>query len=244
MIARPRLAVWLLVGVVPASCLGQTEPSRPDTLDEAVWKRLLAFDQKAAAITDLSAEFRQEKFTALLKKPLVSTGRVRMTPAAVRWDTRLPRPSSMLVTGAEIRLHYPEQSLLEIYPVQGRFREIAASPVLRLPLLVKQFTPHRIAPRELDAQGDEAEHLALRLVPREDAVRGHLAGLRVLLAAESGNVIKVEMTDADGERTVLALSGVKLNGGVKDGDLELRVPEGTTISRPLKGAPAGKDGRR
>jgi hypothetical protein len=237
------------VATVTAMALGaghlarsaEPEPARPDTLEEPTWKRLLAYDEKAAGISDLSADFRQEKFTALLKRPLVSGGTVRMTRTTVRWDTQKPRPSAMLVRGGELKLHYPEQSLLEVYQVQRRFRDIAASPVLRLPMLLKHFTPHRIASADLDPAADAARHLALRLAPREESIKGHLRDLRVLLEAESGNVVKVEMTDADGERTVVTFSRVRYNTGMKDAELELQVPPGTTVSRPLQ-AVEGKGG--
>jgi outer membrane lipoprotein-sorting protein len=43
------------------------------------------------------------------------------------------------------------------------------------------------------------------------------------------------MVDADGDRTVIRFDDVKLNSGLKPGDLELNPPAGTRISHPLSG---------
>jgi hypothetical protein len=241
----PAGLLWLLAaaGATAQAPPAPAEPARPATVDEATWKRLLAFDAKAAAIVDLSAEFRQEKFTALLKKPMVSAGRVRLTASTVRWDTDKPRPSTLHIRGGELRLHYPEQSLLEIYDVRGRLRDLAASPILRLPALVGHFAPHLIAVRDLDAGAGEQTHLALRLEPRQDSLKEHLRHLRVLLEDRTGSVVKVEMTDADGERTVIGFTGARFKTGLAEAELELQVPAGTTVSRPLQGGRGGARGK-
>jgi hypothetical protein len=45
------------------------------------------------------------------------------------------------------------------------------------------------------------------------------------------------MTDADGDRTVLAFTNVQVN--IDLGDLELKIPAGAKVTHPLDGLPAG-----
>jgi hypothetical protein len=45
--------------------------------------------------------------------------------------------------------------------------------------------------------------------------------------------MKAEVTDGDGDRTVLSFRDVQINAAV--GDLALAVPPGTAVTRPLEG---------
>src|SRR5215208_3997972 len=81
--------------------------SRPANVDPAAWQRMLAIDARAGQIADLSADFEQQKFTAMLKKPLVSSGRVYVRGSTMRWDTKNPEPNELLITDREVRIYYP-----------------------------------------------------------------------------------------------------------------------------------------
>jgi hypothetical protein len=47
----------------------------------------------------------QQKFTALLRKPLASSGVVRLKGAVSRWDTRRPEPAVLHADGRELRMY-------------------------------------------------------------------------------------------------------------------------------------------
>jgi outer membrane lipoprotein-sorting protein len=194
-------------------------------------------DLRAGKIPDLAGRFRQEKHTALLKKPLVSSGRIRMKGAVVRWDTETPEPAVLYSDGREIRMYYPRQSVVEVYPIDRRLSDLAASPLPRLAALREHFKIESLSRDQRPAdERDDANRVALRLVPSDEFLAQHVDEVRVTLDARSACVVRVEMFDADGDRTLIRFSDVKIATGMKDSDLELVVPAGTKVSRPLDAA--------
>jgi len=250
MIRSPMLALLLTVAVVwhsrPRLCLtsafGGTQPGAAvPQRDEALWARLHEIDSRAGRIRSLSASFEQKKSTALLRKPLVSTGRIRIKATVMRWDTDKPEPSVLLIGEREARIYYPDQKLLEVYPLDQRLGELAASPLPRLDALAKKFSFEQIPTKDLDPKAEPSQFLALRLVPTDAALREHVKEVRVLLDVRGAYIVAAEMIDADGDRTVLTFAEVKPNADV--GDLELHVPAGTKATRPLEGAGGERDSK-
>jgi outer membrane lipoprotein-sorting protein len=198
-------------------------------------RTLEAIDAKAEAVQDLTADFEQQKKTPLLKKPLVSKGTVRVKGARTRWDTEKPQQTVMTIDAAELRIYYPEQKTVEVYPVAAGMSRLAASPLPRLEVIREHFVVEEVAAKEIDA-GAKAGEVGMRLVPREEGLREHVAQVRVLV--DGGGVgRKVEITDADGEVTTMVFTNVRMNTGLKDEALVLKVPAGTKESRPLSGGP-------
>lgn len=220
------------LGEQRCSAQPSTNPSTaPD--DRALWSKLTDIDERAGRVRSLAADFRQEKFTALLNKPLISSGRVRVKGAMMRWDTREPEPSVMRIDQHEARIYYPAQKTLEIYPLDQRLGELAASPLPRLDILRARFSFEQVPVSDLEKNAGAGRFIALRLTPTEASLREHIQQVRVLLDVQTASMVKAEVTDSDGDRTVLSFSNVQLNVDV--GDLGLKVPPGTTVTHPLDG---------
>jgi outer membrane lipoprotein-sorting protein len=188
-------------------------------------------DRRAGQAQDLTGRFEQQKFTALLKKPLVSSGRVRMKGPVVRWDTEVPEPAVLHSDGREIRMFYPRQHVVEVYPIDRRITDLAASPLPRLAALREHFTIEAADSNAANAN----DRVAIRLTPTDAFLKEHVDQVLVVLDAAAACVASVEVDDADGDRTVIRFSDVKLNAGLKDADVALTVPAGTKESRPLAG---------
>ena len=201
--------------------------------DEALKKQLDDIDARAARIKDFTADFRQDKFTALLKKPLVSSGRIRVAGPMIRWDTEKPEPAVLLSDGKDVRMYYPSQKLLEVYPIDKRLGDLAASPLPKLATLREHFTLQRADAKAFPKPPKGRDVLPLRLVPGEEALREHVDHVNVLLDTRAAHILELEIIDADGDRTHVTFSAVRLDTGLKPADLELKIPEGTTVSRPL-----------
>ena len=218
------------------SCIAQAadrdKPAPPPAEDPALKKQLEAIDARAGKIKDFTADFRQEKFTSLLKKPLVSSGTVRVSGTVIRWDTQKPEPAVLYSDGREVRMYYPDQTLLEIYTIGQRLGALASSPLPRLATLRKHFTLARSDGKSFQPPKDR-QVLPLRLVPIDESLREHVQQIDVLLDVEAAHILELEMVDADGDRTHVNFSAVRLDTGIKPRDLELTVPEDTTVSRPL-----------
>lgn len=228
LIARPAVA-QLATAPTPAAA----PTSQP--VDRQLWDEMMAVDAKASHIDDLSADFEQRKFTPLLKKPLVSSGRVLGKGASTLWTTEKPEPTKMLVDAGEIRIYYPREAVMEIYPIQGQLAALAASPLPRLEALKRFFSFERISAASIDPAADDTRHLALRMVPTDPALREHVDEVKVLLGRGTGLILHAENTDGDGERTVLTFSNVRVDSGVSDQAMRLDVPPNTRITRPLEG---------
>jgi outer membrane lipoprotein-sorting protein len=230
-----RLLLIACVLSVTAAALNAEDappPERPPE-DPGLTKQLDAIDAKAGKIKDFTADFRQEKFTALLKKPLVSKGRVRVGGASIRWDTREPEPAVLFSDGKDVRMYYPGQRLLEIYPIDQRLGDLAASPLPKLKTLREHFSIGRAEP-ETFPKADASKSVALRMIPLDEAIREHVDEIRVLLDSEAAHILELEILDADGDRTRITFEDVRLDTGIKSADLALTVPKGTTVSRPLE----------
>jgi outer membrane lipoprotein-sorting protein len=64
-------------------------------------------------------------------------------------------------------------------------------------------------------------------------LREHVEQIRVLLDTTTGLIEKLEMTDPDGDRTLIAFSSAKLNTGLRDDQLQIKAPVDVKITRPL-----------
>ena len=201
--------------------------------DERFAKRLEVADAAMAKVLDLRADFEQRRHTPLLKKPIVSSGVVLSKGDRVRWDTVAPRASSMLIGAGEIRMYYPADKLVEVYPVGEGFKDLAGSPLPRLSVLKTRFDISPLAPRDLGVNDADPKFLAVLLTPKLDELRKHVASVKVLIDESRPAATKVVMTDPEGEETEILFTNVRLNAGVKADELELKLPEGVRIFRPL-----------
>jgi outer membrane lipoprotein-sorting protein len=209
-----------------------------DAKDPTFDKQLEEINARGAKIKDFTSDFRQEKFTALLKKPLVSSGMVRVSGPVIRWDTKEPEAQVLYSDGREVRMYYPAQKLLEIYTIDQRLGDLASSPLPRLQTLREHFTIERSDGKRFHPPKDR-QVIPLKLVPREEALRQHVDEVDVLLDVTAAHILELEIVDADGDRTHMTFGSVRLDTGVKPDDLKLTVPEGTTVSRPLDGKREG-----
>ncbi len=202
-------------------------------VDPDLWRRMLAVDARGAKISDLTAKFEQEKFTALLKKPLVSSGVVRVRGSAMLWETSRPEPTVLRVDEREVRLYYPKQKVIEVYGIEQKLASLAASPLPRLDVLKEHFTFEELPVAEVEKNADASKFLALRMKPTEAALQEHVDEVRVLLDIAGGYIVRLEIVDSDGDRSVIRFSDVKTNTGLRDSDVEIHAPADVKVTRPL-----------
>jgi len=214
--------------------------------DPAFDAKLAEIDAKAAQIADYTARFEQQKFTPLLRKPLESSGIVRVRGPVVRWDTQKPDPAVLHVDGKEMKLYYPKQNLVEVYPIEARMRDLVASPLPRLGTLKENFSFEAMSAADIKpdagALADGPNRIAIRLKPTGEFLKQHVSEVRVLLDAKSAFMLCVVTVDVEGDRTVIRFSDAKLNTGLKPEDVAFSPPADARISRPLEAG--GGTGRR
>ena len=225
-----------LLPLIPNSAIAAADA--PARLDPAFEAKLTDIDARAGKIQDYVARFEQHKYTALLRKPLVSTGTVRVLGPVVRWDTEKPDPAVLHADGKEVKLYYPRQKLVEIYPIDKRMSDLAASPLPRLATLRENFTFEAMTPDQIKADAGELangpDRVAVRLKPTGDFLRQHIDEIRVLLDQKSAFMLCVVTVDKEGDRTVIRFSDARLNTGLKSADVAFAPPADARVSRPLE----------
>jgi hypothetical protein len=150
----------------------------------------------------------------------------------------------MRIDDKQIQLLYPRQKVLEVYATDRRMGSLAASPFPRLDVLKRYFTFERLPARDLDPSADDAKHVALRLQPLDPDLRKHVEEVQVLLEIATGFVLIAQTTDTDGDRIVLTFSNIRINGGLGDRELEMSVPPGVKVTRPLEGSSGASEAGR
>lgn len=224
------LSILALAGLAMLLAVALTSGARAAAAAEpasVLSPALQAADKRLAAVHDLRARFRQEKHIALLKRPLVSSGRVLMRDGRVLWQTEAPLANGMLVDAGEIRMYDPGANRLEVYRVEQRFSDMAASPVPRLATLAESFDLEEV---------QDPDFLVLRLTPRTDLLREQLDEATLSLSLEQGHVTAIEIVDHDGDRTHITFTDVEINQGLDPAELELDMAPGTEIVTPQGGA--------
>jgi len=212
---------------------GAAEPAADPALDA----ELREIDARAAAIHDLTASFEQTRTSLLLRKPLVSEGTVAVKGARTLWRTVSPRRSTMLIDSAEMRLYYPDQGVVEVYELTDSLKRIAATPLPRLDAVRRHFSIARVG------TSDGPRDLVIDLTPRDPDLRERVHSVRVTIDRTTALASTITITDADGEETVIRFTQSRTNTGLDDASLDLNVPEGTRISRPLDGLPQAPPAR-
>jgi outer membrane lipoprotein-sorting protein len=229
------LSCILFAVVANAATPSPLPPTAPAGVDPAMWERMKLIDHAAAQIADLTADFKQEKQTALLKNPMVSTGSVWARGSEMLWNTRAPQPTIMHVDERQITLYYPDQKTAEIYPVSGPLAQLTASPVPRLADLLQHFSFAAGSSTDLgiDPHPDQEAFL---LTPTDKDISDHVENVVVLIDAKAGFILAFKLTDSDGETTLLRFSNVKINTHFDDKSLRLDLPADVKTVHPLESA--------
>lgn len=226
------LSCILFAAAANAAVPSTLPTTAPSGLDAAMWKRMQLIDHAAAQIADLTADFEQQKQTALLKNPMVSTGTVWARGSEMLWNTRAPEPTIMHVDENQITLYYPEQKTAEIYPVSGPLAQLTASPVPRLADLLQHFSFAATSSSDLGAD-PEPDQEAFLLTPTDKDISDHVEKVIVLIDTKAGFILAFKMTDSDGETTLLRFSNVKINTHFEDKRLQLQLPADVKTVHPL-----------
>jgi outer membrane lipoprotein-sorting protein len=214
---------------------------QPQALDRETESAVRELAGRADEVGDLSARYEERKHTALLKKPLVTRGRVRIVGHRARWDAEAPHRTVTLLDQSEVRIYYPERSMVEVYPIAAHLQFPTVSPLPRWKELAEHFRVEPRSAQEGDPQG-AAEHLLLRLTPVQPALRDYVATVDVAIDRSSGLLRQAEITDPDGDRTVMLFSDVQTNTGLAPHDLDLDLPAGTQVVRPLSAGKSDEKG--
>lgn len=230
-----RLTICILVGWIAA--LGAIAAGKPaDTIDPQLLGEIKKVTALSETLGDLQAKFTQEKYSPLLKAPLISRGELLIRGPVMRWNTQHPAPMVTYISAKEVMLYYPDDAQAEVYPIQERYAAFITSPLPRLQMLMNHFSIQR-----QDGPSDPAL-LRLVMTPNDPDLKKHLKSIAVDVEVATGVARRIDMTDSQGDRTLFQLSEIRVNTGMSEQEITLKLPAGTRISRPLSGKES-PDGR-
>lgn len=227
------LAIILMTATMTTLASDESSKANPTPPDPTFEKKLEAFDRRTATVQDMSADFLQRKYTTLLKKPLVSRGKLKIKGNYSRWDTHKPRPSTLVISPTAISVFYPKQSLLEVYELDDKLRWAAISPAPQLAALREQFKLTPMSIEKFDKRVRPTDSLCIRATPRGETMRDYLDHIDILIDNATALIVASIITDADGDRTELIFSRMRTNTGMDDQEVTLNIPADTKIVHPL-----------
>ena len=174
----------------------------------AVWEAM-------SQVRSLEASFEQSRTTTLLTHPLVSTGTLRFVrPDKLAWVVEQPGRSTMVVSGTQVGMSYPDLGVHEQLDLAGDpdAERLVRSMMVWLAGDLEQVSrDYGLAWAAAPADGPAgALHLAT-LTPRDPTMAGLIARLELSIGGEPLRVMAVTMHEPDGDRVDITMGDVRLD---------------------------------
>ena len=161
-------------------------------------------------VARIRAGFRQTKHVALLKDPLVSTGRFTFErPDRVRWEMVTPEPLIVEIAGASLRAGPPGAVAdVDAGPAVGLFRDLGG--------IFAGASDYAGEQRFTLASGTSGPWSFL-LTPRDPSVARVIRAIDIELDPATGGPRRVAITESSGDRTEIELVDVVVERADGDG---------------------------
>lgn len=239
------LAAALLIFVAGTTCAvageshnktdQQNNKAQLSAAQHHLLKKLKKIDKRSLAIKDLTADYKQLRYSPLLKKPLVTHGKLLARPPVVLWASEGKNPVKMRINDKTLRILYLKPNVEEVYPIDSRLAALAASPLPELSATRKLFIISKGKISDLPAPPKGVKILVIRLEPKGKKLAKHVDHVQVMLDVKNGVIMAMEIVNVGGGKTIMLFSKIKMNTGLKDKQLKLNAPEDVKVVYPLKG---------
>src|SRR5215469_3142608 len=214
-----RVSVFVALALIVLAAIGKSAP-----LSEGDLKNLLA---RIRQNRSTQADFQEERVIRLMKKPVVSSGRIWFQPPnKFRREVKGNSPSITVSDGRELWIYYPNFKSAERYPLgKGSPLDATVAAINSALNLENIETSFNISATKSD-NGHE-----LALLPRTAAMKRvfHKLDLRI------NNQFRVERTDMlllNGDRIVTTYSNQN-RAPIPPSTFEFKPPAGTEVTTPL-----------
>jgi outer membrane lipoprotein-sorting protein len=232
----PALTALLLAPLAVAAGLADPGLNEPDTRLRSVLER---FDEAQASIHRISANFREVKTLALLKEPVVQSGRFFHTkPDKFLWEYTNPEQKSLMLNGKTIIGYYPEQKRAE--EIQTRFSKRIVKYMGLGSVLTDLTDEYEIALSEENrVKGTDL----IVLTPKKRRIKKRLAEIRIWLDRELSQPRQMEYLESDGDKTLFTFSNIQINPEINLSKYEITFPDDVEVTKNLTGFFAGTGSR-
>jgi outer membrane lipoprotein-sorting protein len=211
-------------GIAGLALLALTSTAKAAPLSEADLKNLLA---GIRANRSTQADFQEERAIRLMKKPIVSSGRISFQPPnKFRREVKGNSPSVTVSDGRQLWIYYPNFKSAERYPL-GKGSPLdstvaAINSALNLENIENTF---QITATRTD------KGYGLALLPRTASMKRVFQKLDLHIN-ENLQVDRTDMLLPNGDRIVTMYSN-QTRASVPGSSFEFKPPAGTEVSTPL-----------
>lgn len=221
---------------------------RSNLLNKCLWMFLLLASLTLAAAADpqydkwmevqtnlqsWTGDFTQTRSLKVLAQPLVSAGKVWVTPDKFRWDLGQPPQSTVLRLPDELLILYPQLKRAEKYPLAG----IPPGPIKdALGLLDASFPRDRAtmeARFKLVSAVPTNSIFEVTLEPRSSSARKIISNVIIGFHTNDFSMASTEMKFGDGSSLRNEFSNVKMNVPIDPSLFDSKLPPDYTVTQPL-----------
>ena len=181
-----------------------------------------------------SADFTQTRSLKVLTQPLVSTGKVWVTPGEFRWELGQPAQTIVLRQPDQLLIMYPRLKRAEKYPLD----DVPPGPIKDALALLDASLPRDRATMEknfrLLSATETNSILQMTLQPRSDSARKFIGEIVIGFHTNDFPIAATEMKFADGSSLRNDFTNVVLNQPMDPAQFEAKLPPDYTVVEPLK----------
>src|SRR5690348_16878797 len=181
-----------------------------------------------------SADFIQTRQLKVLNQPLVSAGKVWVTPGEFRWELGQPVQTIVLRQPDQLLIIYPRLKQAEKYPLGA----VPTGPIKDALALLDATLPRDRATMEqnfrLLSAAETNAMLQMTLQPRSDSARKFISEILIGFHTNNFTIAATEMRFADGSSLRNDFTNVVLNQPIEPKMFEADLPPDYTVVEPLK----------
>jgi outer membrane lipoprotein-sorting protein len=181
-----------------------------------------------------SADFTQTRQLKVLNQPLVSTGKVWVTPGEFRWELGQPVQTVVLRQPGQLLIVYPRLKRAEKYPLGA----VPSGPIKDALALLDATLPRDRATMEksfrLVSATETNSILEMTLQPKSDSARKFISEIAIGFHTNDFTIAATEMKFADGSSLRNDFTNVVLNQPIGLDRFQMKLPPDYSIVEPLK----------
>lgn len=195
-------------------------------------------DKAGAVFRDMSARLKRQDHTAVINDTTEETGAIQMRKtgnhgAQMRIDFDEPDNRTVVFADRKAEIYYPKIRTVQIYDL-GKYRELVDQF-----LLLGFGTSGQELQKNYSVRVTGEEKIAgeavtrLELAPKSAAAREHLAKVELWVLC-GGYPVQQKFYRLSGDYTLITYSDFKLNTGISEQALKLKLPAGVKREFPQK----------
>jgi outer membrane lipoprotein-sorting protein len=190
-------------------------------------------DQAAAKFEGMKAKIQRVNYTAIVDDKSVETGELRVRreknkPVMLRLEIRDPSPLILAVNGTKAEIYYPRIAQVEEYDLSKSKNTLEQALSLGFGTAGK-FLSDNYEVKVLAEQAVEGKPaVKLELIPKSPQMLKSTPKIEMWVSTETWTALQQKIYEIDpGDYRLYTYSEVALNPGLKDSDLELKIPRNT-----------------